>query len=432
MSESLPPRLALTDARGTSALLLVQRAIDWYIEEAATAVAPPISADDARALKAAFAGVGPWHEELFDRLITFGQALFKLTELGHGPGSTVGDGLTALGSLDTTGGVAPPWRFDPAIDAAAFAKLEFREVSVGIEKAQRDHREGWWAHAQRNRAFINDAVKELPGRKLAVVLGAGAPFDLPLADLARQFERVRLIDIDVAALEATVKLVWKDPTQRAHVETRALDLTGINSALVERIDEIIAGPADGPDDLERRMSRMCRTYRLGQPPRWSEGEPRADLIVSSCVITQLAWPQRIYAERGFTQRFGPMSPALDHRWSTAWTELGLRVQQDHINALGDAATTVVLTSDVTSHHTRLDATGAERDTGKRVLALGVGELLERIPSSYQIGRHARWPWSRYRPTRKGTEGSRMDVEGVVLTEKPPPTSAAGLWLPGMS
>jgi hypothetical protein len=430
MSESLLPRLASSDARGAAALLLVQRTLDWYIDEAATAQAPPISAADARALKAAFVNGGPWHEDLFDRLITFGQALFKLTELGHGPGGTVGDGLTALGALDTTGGAAPPWRFDPSIDQESFAKLEFREVSVGIERAQRDHREGWWAHAQRNRAFINDAVKEVPGRKLAVVLGAGAPFDLPLADLARQFETVRLVDIDAAALEATVNLVWKDPAARARIETRALDLTGINKTLVARIDEINAGPADAPDDLERRMSQMCRTYRLAEPPRWSEGDGRADLIVSSCVITQLAWPQRIYAERGFVKRFGPMSPALEHRWSTAWTELGLRVQQDHINALGDAATTVVLTSDVTSHHTRLDATGAERDTGKRVLALGVGELRERIPSSYQIGRHARWPWSRYRPNRKGTEGSRMDVEGVVLTEKAPLKSAAGLWLPG--
>jgi hypothetical protein len=427
MSESLPPHLDVADSRGASALLLIQRALDWYIAEAATAEAPPISAEDARALKAAFAGVGPWHEDLFDRLIILGQALFKLTELGHGPGGTVGDGLTALAAIDTTGGTAAAWPFDGTIDAAAFAKLEFRETSVGIEKAQRDHREGWWAHAQRNRAFINDAVKDLPSRKLAVILGAGAPFDLPLADLARQFERVCLVDIDAAALDATVNLVWKDPAQRARIETRALDLTGINAALVAKIDAIVDGPADGPDDFERRMSRMCRTYRLAQTPRWIEDQ--ADLIVSSCVVTQLAWPQRTYAERGFARRFGPMAPALDHRWSTAWTELGLRVQQDHINALGDAATTVVLTSDVTSHRTRLDPSGTERDSGKRVLALGVGDLLERIPSSYEIERHARWPWSRYRPSRKGNEGSRMDVEGVVLRDKAPRKSATGLWLP---
>jgi hypothetical protein len=431
MENLMLSRLAQTDARAATSLLLVQRALDWYVAEAATAEAPPITGAEARALRAALDGTGPWHVDLFDRLITFGRALFKLTELGHGPGGTVGDGLTAIGTVDVTAGAAPPWRFDPTIDPAVFAKLEFRETSVGIEKAQRDHREGWWAHAQRNRAFINDAVKELPQRKLAIVLGAGAPFDLPLVDLARQFERVRLVDIDAAALDNTMKVVWKDPADRARIETHALDLTGINSSLVARIDEILAGPAEGPDDLEQKMSRMCRSYRLATPPRWAEGEPRADLVVSSCVVSQLAWPQRTYAERGFERRFGKMAPALDHRWSTAWTELGLRVQQDHINALGEAATTVVLTSDVTSHRTALDASGTERDTGRKVLALGVGGLLERIPSCYQVGRHARWPWSRYRPTRKGNEGSRMDVEGVVLTDKAPLTSAAGLWLPGM-
>ena len=151
------------------------------------------------------------------------------------------------------------------------------------------------------------------------------------------------------------------------------------------------------------------------------------------MISQLAWPQRTYAERGFEARFGPLTGATEARWSTAWTELALRVQQDHINALGETADVVVLTSDVISHRTRLDAAGNERDTGRKALPLGVEGLRERIPSSYQVGRHALWQWSRYRPNRKGTEGSRMDVEGVVLRPAAaagPTQTASGLWLPG--
>lgn len=419
-------RLALVDARAGASLMLVERALDWYVDEAATAQTPPISGDDARALRVALGG-GPWRTELFDRLMTFGQAMFRLTQLGHGPGGTVGDAITALATVDVAG--VPPWQFDPTIDPESFARFEFRETSVGIEKAQRDNREGWWAHAQRNRAFITDAIKAVPSRKLAVVLGAGSPFDLPLQDIARQFERVRLIDIDGEALAATVKNVWKDPADRARIETRVLDLTGINGQLLRRVDEVLATPASRPEEVEAQMMGLCRSYRLGILPQWNDPGERADFIVSSCVITQLAWPQRTYAEAGFTKRFGSLSGAADERWSTAWTELSLRVQQDHINALGEAAQTVVLTSDVISHRTALDPGGTERDLGKQILPLGVGSLLERIPTFYQIGRHGQWVWSRYRPTRRGTEGSRMDVEGVVLTARGPAVSPGGLWLP---
>ncbi len=428
---SLSRRL-LSDPHAAAALALVQKALDWYVAEAANAEAPPISRDDARALQAAFAGAGAWRPELFDRLITFGQAMWKLTQLGHGPGSNVADALTSLSTIDITPG-GPAWQFDRAVDAAAFAKFEFRETSLGIEKAQREHREGWWAHAQKSRAFIMDTVATLPRRRLAVVLGAGSPFDLPLADLARSFERVRLVDIDEAALLATSRGIWKSDAERANVELATVDLTGVNGVLLQRVEAVLAGPASTPDEMEAAVSALVRSYRLPAPPRWAPDDDDADLIVSSCVVSQLAWPWRTYAEGLFERRFGKMTPALEQRWSTAWTELGLRVQQDHINALADAAPLAVLTSDVISHRTALDRSGTERDTGRRVLTMGTESLLERIPSFYRQQRHARWAWSRYRASKRGTEGSRMDVEALVLSagvEAPLGRTAGGLWLPG--
>ena len=44
-----------------------------------------------------------------------------------------------------------------------------------------------------------------------------------------------------------------------------------------------------------------------------------------------------------------------------------------------------------------------------------------------MGAQNQWKWSRYKASRKGSEGSTMDVEGLVLTE---PRSAGGLWVPG--
>jgi hypothetical protein len=430
--------LSPPDPRTAASLVLVQRALDWYIAEAANAESPPISAADARQLRLVLqgSGAGAWQPELFDRVVVLGQSLWKLQQMGLGPGSNVGDGITALASVDVAGPGAPRWTFDATASPEAFARLEFRETSIGIEKAQRDHREGWWAHAQRNRAFISEAIKLSGSRRLAVVLGAGAPFDLPLAELGKSFERLVLVDIDADALATTVKGVWKDPADRARVQTRAVDLTGINTAWVQRVDEVLAAPGTA-DEIEAAMRRLCLSYRMPAlpAPLWGPPGERADLVVSSCVITQLGWPQRTYAEAGLEKRFGRLTAAAEQRLATAFSEMALRVQQDHINALGDGAELVCLTSDVVSHRTVLDATGSERDSGRQVLALGVESLLERLPASYQVEKHAQWPWSRYKPSRKGTEGSRMAVEGVILKDRwsggANAPSPSGLWLPGM-
>jgi hypothetical protein len=71
---------------------------------------------------------------------------------------------------------------------------------------------------------------------------------------------------------------------------------------------------------------------------------------------------------------------------------------------------------VINRPTLLDAAGVERETGQKVFALGVSSLLERIPRSFQIEQHAAWQWNRYGASRSGASGSRMDVEGVRLSE----------------
>ena len=103
-----------------------------------------------------------------------------------------------------------------------------------------------------------------------------------------------------------------------------------------------------------------------------------------------------------------------------WWEFELRVQQDHITSLAGAAERIVLCSDVISRPTLPDAAGVERETGQKIFALGVASLLERIPRSFQVEQHAAWQWSRYPASKQGAPGSRMDVEGLLLSEPPAP------------
>jgi hypothetical protein len=204
----------------------------------------------------------------------------------------------------------------------------------------------------------------------------------------------------------------KDPGLRARTELRLLDLTGVNGQFVQRVDEAVASAANAADALDR-LEALCWTYRLAAPPRLLPSDERADLLVSSCVLSQVAWPQRVYAKRVYERRFSAVPDQLQLRWARHFTDLELRLQQDHLTSLAGVAEQVALTSDVVNNVTVLDAR-TERKSGQTILALGVPSLLERVPKLFQIEGHASWEWGRYKATST-TKGSRMDVEGARLT-----------------
>ena len=407
------------DPRVAPAVLAVGRGLDWYIREVPVAEKPPVSLAQAEHLREVLAGSRPRGDEDFEIVVTFARTMYRFGQLDASvPQVNLGDVLTALSLIPQAGEV--PWSFDTRIDADAFAKLRFRETSQGIGRSQRESREGWWSHAQKNRAFIEDVVRQTKGRGLAVVLGAGHAFDLPLVELAKAFEKLILVDIDAESLNATVAGVLKDPGLRARTELRPLDLTGINGQFVQRIDEAVASAADAAD-ARARLESLCWTYRLA-PPRLLPPEEPADLLVSSCVLSQVSWPHRVYARRVYEGRFSALPGPLEMRWARHFTYLELRLQQDHLTSLAGVAEQVALTCDVVSNTTLLDATGTERKTGQTIPTLGVPSLLERVPKLFRIQGHASWEWGFAKATRGGN-GVRKNVEGVRLTL--PPSSSVG-------
>jgi hypothetical protein len=377
----------------------------------------PVSAAQTAELQAVMRGEQPLAPGQIEVLVTFAHTMFLVgRKVPEVPTCVLGDALTALSELGTNVSERWPWRWDPALDAEAFTTLNFSQTSAGIAKSQRANRRDWWAHAERNRAFIEEAVSGCERRELAVVLGAGQAFDLPLPALARDFARVVLVDIDGAALDATISATIKDPGLRARVEPRVLDLSGINGQVVRALNQVFNG-SGGADEIAAEMSELCRSYWLAERPRLLGAEERADLLVSDLLLSQIAWPQRVYALRLYEQRFGKLQGEAERRWVVPWWEFELRVQQDHITSLAGSAERIVLCSDVINRPTLLDPAGVERETGQKVFALGVASLLERIPRSFQIEQHAAWQWNRYGASKRGEPGSRMDVEGVRLSEK---------------
>jgi hypothetical protein len=362
-------------------------------------------------LLAALRDGSPCSPPVFDQLVGFGRLMHRLKDRPGVPPCNIGDVLVALTALPPEG--SGDWTCDPAVDQATFAKLGFAATSRGIVDAERNNHDAWRAHTERCRSFI-DAAGDRPERKrCAVVLGVGHAFDVPLAALAQRFERLVLVDVDPDAVERTAEGVRRSEP-KARIEAKALDLTGINRAMVRQLDRLALSSRDRAT-VQKRIEGYVRSYRATPPPVLDDDD-EADLVISSCVLSQLAWPQRAYA-LGRLRELGPVEGDDERSWRQAWFELELRVQQDHILLCSGIAPIAVLISDVANRLTAFDAALLERPSGQKTFTLGADSLLERIPQASRIERHASWLWPRHRPGASGEPGSWMEVEAVVLTRE---------------
>lgn len=203
--------------------------------------------------------------------------------------------------------MSEPWRFDPTVDPQAFELLGFAETSAGISRTQRENRDGWYEHARRHKAFILDAAARVERPRLAVVLGAGKAYDLPLEELARRFERVVLVDIDAEAMAASSAAAVREAQLRARLELRPMDVTGVSARLARGIQQALESAQP-----EAAFQALCKSYRLKAAPRFTE--ERADLLVSGMVLSQLGLQPKLTAKRWFEQRFGKMTAGFEAAW----------------------------------------------------------------------------------------------------------------------
>jgi hypothetical protein len=410
-----------TDSQELVALALLDRALAWYAEQdrqvlgSLLAQGTFLSHEAIADARAALARRGALTAAQFDALVRFTHVMPELARVNPGaPDCNLGDMATALRVVPPQDDAPWSWSWQPTPDAAVLAKLEVRETSLGIAQNQRANREAWWSHAERSRTFIEDTADLCGKRALAVVLGVGPGSDVPLVNLAKRFERLLLIDIDEAQLAETVARLFTDAALRDRVQLQAMDLTGVNQLLIHRVDQLLDSGGNAAQ-VGEQLNRLARSYRLAALPAILPAGQRADLIVSSCVMSQVSWPQRRYTQKMFEQRFGRYSAPAQQSSELAWKEFEVRVQQDHLNGLAAQADVVALICDTINHRTALDHAGTERERGVNMYFLHARSLRDRVPKFITVERTGGWPWSLLKATRKNPEGVRVDVEALGLS-----------------
>lgn len=143
-------------------------------------------------------------------------------------------------------------------------KLGFLGEAIGIAERQRRLAAAWAPHLDATKRLIREAVTHSRGRRCAVVLGSGPLLDVPLAELARAFDRVELIDM------VHLRSARQHAAAFPNVTLREADVTGM-------ADAVLAGE---------------RTDRPGTPPVLP---PDTDLVISVNLLAQL--PEPICARR---------------------------------------------------------------------------------------------------------------------------------------
>lgn len=265
-------------------------------------------------------------------------------------------------------------------------------------------------HVKLSHELIVSAMFDVrPGR--ALILGAGACREIPLATLARRFETIVLQDENAADL--ALAMAQLETGTRAAVTTELRDLTGIADALIAGAEQRLAG-AGSPDRAVELLIEMvdASAFTLDPP------EPVWDLVIASCVGTQLHIRALAEITRRFEQRFAGASLATYAAWTDAMMRLAWRLQDaflEYVLALVERDGRIYLsdTVQVGVLYQRLAGgwrtPGWYRMTRERFLA-------EMLPPSARALHGGQWPYVVAAPSLEAA-GLVYNVHAVVMTRR---------------
>jgi hypothetical protein len=151
---------------------------------------------------------------------------------------------------------------------------------------------------------ILEAAGLAEGKDIATVLGSGVAAEIPLAELARRFDRLILVDMDGPSMLESLDQVPLD--LRSKVELRVMDVTSFATALMGDLrDAVDASSSAG--EAYRRYQAIFDSLAAGN----SANLPPSDLVVSSLLLSEIPRYPFAYANRLVQERFNTPLEAWD-------------------------------------------------------------------------------------------------------------------------
>jgi hypothetical protein len=319
-----------------------------------------------------------------------------------------GDALLAIGDAhaELRQNAEQRWEFEPELTDEAAATLALPAVSAGpVASASRGE------HASKLGRFLLEAAQAAEAGP-ALVVGALAAPELPLAELAARFERLTLSDLDLVGLEALVRRVVPEQ-HRSRIQLERYDLTGCYAAFARGVKEAVAA-AGSLTDAEGAVAGLLESYDVGAGSAGlARSEDKPALAISAMVLSKLghrfsAHIEEALAARGWdalAANRAPIAPAL--------TFLRCLLAQHHIHALLRRAKSAALVSAVSEVVLTSDVGGQAPGASEPTDLLLVERLVERLPEMADVKAEQSWEWRRDRPA--GDEkGSLLTLVEAVL------------------
>ncbi len=149
---------------------------------------------------------------------------------------------------------------------AEIRKMGYLREAVGISARYRRRKANWLPHLLNSTSLIMEAVELCDRKRKALILGSGALYDIPLAQLAQRFESVILVDL--IHLPAARRAVSKFPN--CHL-------------LQHDVTELLT---DLQQHFRRSDINADRTLAVAQPQHFLD-DNQIDLVVSANILSQL-------------------------------------------------------------------------------------------------------------------------------------------------
>lgn len=250
----------------------------------------------------------------------------------------------------------------------------------------------------------------------ALVIGAGRCREIPLRELLERFDRVTVTDIDPDTLQRGLDETKLTPEERRRVEVIIGDIVGVSEHLVRGIEACFAEGVWTLSACEHLVERMA-SFIESLEPNPAAMQPPYDLVVASCVLSQLHLASVNRVSRQFSQRF-PETVKLDKqpRWRQAVCRLASRMQARFIDLVHDLVSDngrLYLAATPRVHLIFRAPQGRWKTRETRDM-LAHRHLHDFLDDRFVIEAQSQWQWSQPLPADPKKPGDLFDVEAMVL------------------
>lgn len=261
------------------------------------------------------------------------------------------------------------------------------------------------------RLILSAANRTAKGR--VVVFGAGECREIPLRALADRFESVTLHDLDFSRLQIGMNKPDLTQDHRDRIRLVTYELNGLLDRHVPDIEAELDS-LSSVDDAINVVSKRVGSVTISPLDLLD----KADLVIASCVLSQLHIPFLERVSDAFKQRF-PQGANLLHSsdvWKRAAFALSEKLELGFIKMLRRNVTDsgrVYLSATIHLLKYRITSEGLWATPGM-LRACRLPRLEDYVRNEFRIEQQEEWWWHALPTHEPGTAGHALRVEGAIL------------------